>query len=103
MGSNLFKKINSFFKQKKELKRRVDERTLMITEGLGGKDNINDVACCCTRLRLNVYNPEKIKEDILKKSGAAGIIKKDNYIQVIYGPKVTSIKRELVGYLNENI
>jgi len=100
MSFNLFRKMSCFFKDKKELKKRVDERTLMITEGLGGKDNINDVMCCCTRLRLNVMNPEKVKEDILKKTGAAGVIMKDNYIQVIYGPKVVSIKQALEGYLD---
>jgi len=101
MSVNVFKKVSNFFAKKKELKKRVDERTMMITEGLGGKDNINDVMCCCTRLRLNVLNPEKVKEDILKKSGALGVIAKDNYIQVIYGPKVIGIKQALEVYLDK--
>lgn len=73
--------------------------SIMIAEGLGGKDNIRDVDCCATRLRTTVKNPELVNEEILKASGAAGVIKKGNGVQVIYGPRVTVIKSELEDYL----
>ena len=53
MSFNLFRKMSCFFKDKKELKKRVDERTLMITEGLGGKDNINDVMYASVKFKIN--------------------------------------------------
>ncbi len=71
----------------------------MILSGLGGKDNISDLDCCATRLRITVHNPQTVSEAILKQSGAAGVIKKGNGIQVIYGPKVTVIKSDLEDYI----
>ena len=71
----------------------------LIVEGLGGVENISDVDCCATRLRVKVVDPEKVNEDILKQSGSAGVIKKGDGIQIIYGPRVTVIKSELEEYM----
>ena len=79
------------------------EEAPLITSGLGGKKNISDVDCCATRLRITVFDPSKVVDATLKASGAAGIIKKGNGIQVIYGPKVTVIKSRLEEYLNDPI
>ena len=77
----------------------VDEQSAMIARGLGGKQNISDVDCCATRLRITVEDKDKVDQDLLKASGAAGVIMKGNGIQVIYGPKVTVIKSNLEDYL----
>ncbi len=77
-----------------------DEVSALIVRGLGGNGNISDVDCCATRLRITVNNSNTIKEEDLKKSGAAGVIKKGNGIQVIYGPRVTVIKSNLEDYLS---
>jgi glucose-specific phosphotransferase system IIA component len=79
-----------------------DEVSAMITKGLGGKDNISDVDCCATRLRTTVFDSNKVEEGILKASGAAGVIRKGNGVQIIYGPKVTVIKSNLEDYLAES-
>lgn len=79
------------------------EEAPLITAGLGGKKNISDVDCCATRLRITVFDPSKVVDATLKASGAAGIIKKGNGIQVIYGPKVTVIKSRLEDYLHDPI
>ncbi len=79
------------------------EEAPLITAGLGGKKNISDVDCCATRLRITVFDPSKVIDATLKASGAAGIIKKGNGIQVIYGPKVTVIKSRLEDYLHDPI
>ncbi|MFT4105617.1 MAG: glucose PTS transporter subunit IIA [Lacrimispora sp.] len=76
-----------------------DETSALITGGLGGSGNISDVDCCATRLRITVHDADKVREDLLKQSGAAGVIKKGNGIQVIYGPRVTVIKSDLEDYL----
>lgn len=70
-----------------------------ITAGLGGKLNITDVDCCATRLRVTVKDSSKVKEGVLKATGAAGVVKRGNGIQVIYGPQVNIIKSELEDYL----
>ena len=77
-----------------------DELSPLITRGLGGKQNISDVDCCITRLRCTVKNPELVDEEQLKATGAKGVIKKGNGVQVVYGPQVTVIKSDLESYLD---
>ncbi len=76
-----------------------DVLSQMICHGLGGKKNISDVDCCATRLRCTVYNSELVNEGVLKASGASGVIRKGNGVQIIYGPRVTVIKSNLEDYL----
>lgn len=76
-----------------------DTISRMICKGLGGKKNISDVDCCITRLRCTVYDPSLVNEETLKASGASGVVRKGEGVQVIYGPKVTLIKSDLEDYL----
>lgn len=76
-----------------------DERSILITRGLGGKKNISDVDCCATRLRCTVVKPELVNDQILKQTGPSGIVKKGQGIQIIYGPSVTVVKSNLEDYL----
>ncbi len=71
----------------------------LITKGLGGADNISDVDCCATRLRITVYDASKVDRAILKSTQAAGVVIKGLGVQIIYGPKVTVIKSNLEDYL----
>ena len=76
-----------------------DEKSVLITRGLGGKKNISDVDCCATRLRCTVVKPELVSESILKATSPSGIIRKGQGIQIIYGPSVAVIKSNLEDYL----
>ncbi len=76
-----------------------DEKSVLITQGLGGKKNISDVDCCATRLRCTVVKPELINESILKATSPSGIIRKGQGIQIIYGPSVSVVKSNLEDYL----
>ena len=80
-----------------------NERSEKIVSGLGGRENILDIDCCATRLRVTVKDSKAVKEDTLKSSGAAGVIRKGNGVQIIYGPVVTIIKSELEDYLDARI
>lgn len=71
----------------------------LIVEGLGGAANLSDVDCCATRLRCSVKDAALVKQDVLKASGASGVICKGNGVQVVYGPKVAVIKAKLEDYL----
>ena len=75
------------------------DRAQMILAGLGGKENISDLDCCATRLRVTVHDPQKVNDADLKRTGASGVIKKGNGVQVIYGPKVTVIKSQIEDIL----
>ena len=75
------------------------EVSALITAGLGGKANIEDVDCCATRLRCTIKDPEKVQEALLKQSGSRGLILKGKGIQVIYGPQVAVLKTNLEAFL----
>lgn len=71
-----------------------------IVRGLGGKENIRDVDCCATRLRCTVADAARVDDTVLKGTGASGVVRKGNGVQIIYGPHVTVIKSELEDYLS---
>lgn len=79
-----------------------DELSAQITQGLGGKDNISDVDCCITRLRCTVKDPAKVDQQLLKSTGASGVICKGQGVQVVYGPRVSVIKSDLEAYLKSS-
>ena len=76
-----------------------DPISALIVEGLGGAANLSDVDCCATRLRCTVKDVALVKQDVLKASGASGVICKGDGVQVVYGPKVAVIKAKLEDYL----
>lgn len=80
-----------------------DNISAMILKGLGGRDNLSDLDCCATRLRVTVKDSSKVSESLLKSSGAAGVIIKGNGIQVIYGPRVTVIKSNLEDFIASGV
>ena len=63
---------------------------------LGGRENITLVDACMTRLRVTVKDPDKVAElPQWKAEGALGLIKKDNGIQAVYGPKADVLKSDI--------
>lgn len=79
-----------------------DDLSMAIVHGLGGKSNIESVDCCITRLRCTVADSNLVRDDVLKATGAAGVVKAGTGVQVIYGPRVTLIKSNLEEYLERS-
>lgn len=77
-----------------------NEQNELIISGLGGKNNILDLDCCITRLRVTVKYENLVDEEILTKSGAKGVIKRGKGVQIIYGTQVVGIKNRLEEFLN---
>ena len=77
----------------------LESTSSLIVRGLGGRENIRDLDCCATRLRVTVKDSALVTDALLKKSGAAGVIRRGNGVQVVYGPQVSVIKSELDDYL----
>lgn len=69
-----------------------DEKALTIIRALGGKANIVTVENCFSRLRVDVIDNTLIDEEALKGTGAAGVVKKGNNIQVVYGLSINKIR-----------
>ena len=67
-----------------------------IIELLGGRENITLVDACMTRLRVTVKDLEKVADIAAwKAEGAMGLLKKDNGIQAVYGPKADVLKSDI--------
>ena len=63
---------------------------------LGGRENITLVDACMTRLRVTVKDLDKVADIAAwKAEGALGLIKKDNGIQAVYGPKADVLKSDI--------
>lgn len=65
------------------------EMAKTILVGLGGKDNIESLDYCVTRLRMEVKDPLLVNEKQIKKAPIAGIIRPSKTaVQVVVGPQV---------------
>ncbi|OBX08678.1 PTS glucose transporter subunit IIBC [Gallibacterium salpingitidis] len=72
------------------------ERAKSFIAALGGKENIQEIDACITRLRLILVDRNKINEAQLKALGSKGNIKLgDNALQVILGPEAELVADEM--------
>ncbi|MBQ5772510.1 MAG: PTS transporter subunit EIIB, partial [Clostridia bacterium] len=78
-----------------------EDLSAQILLGLGGRENLTALDCCATRLRVSVRDPERVREDVLRRTGALGVIRKGTGVQVVYGPRVSVIKSELEDHLKQ--
>ncbi|MCR5294153.1 MAG: glucose PTS transporter subunit IIA [Lachnospiraceae bacterium] len=79
----------------------VDPKSAAILQGVGGVDNLKDIDCCATRLRLTLNDTSLVDEALLKSTGASGVVVKGNGIQVIYGPSVTIVKSNFEEFVEK--
>ena len=75
------------------------EKTEAILFALGGKRNIINIDNCSSRLKLEVKNSLFVNDAALKITGALGVIKNKENVEVIYGPATADIKTRLEEYL----
>lgn len=72
-----------------------------IVELVGGKDNINDVYHCQTRLRFKLVDELKVEEDKLKElDGVATAIKNAGVYQIVIGTHVKDVFDEVADIVN---
>lgn len=71
------------------------EKAAEILAALGGKENIEHLDACITRLRLTVHQASNVNQERLKQIGAAGIMASGNNFQVIFGVESDSLKEEI--------
>jgi len=80
-------------------KTSLKEETIAIISALGGKENIEDVDACITRLRVNVKEVSKVNKEELKKIGAVAVLEVGGGIQAIYGAKAILYKNTIEDIL----
>lgn len=74
----------------------------IIIDALGGMDNIYNLACSDTRLRVTVNDGTLVNRMRLKSSGALGVLAKGRQVQVFYENQVERICRELKRYIESH-
>ena len=80
-----------------------DNKSQQILDGLGGLENISDLSCCATRLRVTLHRPSKLNKQKLLATGAAAVVANGDGVQVVYGPEVTVIHARLQDYIAQII
>ena len=77
-----------------------NSQVVQIINLLGGRDNIEDVDACMTRLRVSVKDVNQVGgEADWKAAGAMGLIVKDSGVQAVYGPKADILKSDIQDLL----
>ena len=71
-----------------------------VLEGLGGKENVESLDNCITRLRLEVKDGTLVDEKKIKAAGVAGVMRpSQTAVQVIIGTKVQFVADEMAKML----
>ena len=71
-----------------------------VLEGLGGKENVESLDNCITRLRLEVKDGTLVNEKKIKAAGVAGVMRpSQTAVQVIIGTKVQFVADEMAKML----
>jgi len=71
------------------------EKGALILEAIGGRDNVEFLDSCITRLRATLKNPKLVDKSKLTLAGSAGILEAGSSIQIIFGTEAERIKDEI--------
>ena len=66
-----------------------------VLSALGGKENIENLDACITRLRIGVKNISQVDQARLKSLGAAGVFVSGNNLQAVFGTKSDNLKSDI--------
>lgn len=76
--------------------------SVKIIEGVGGKENIEILEWCATRLRFTLKDSSKLNKDLIKTTLSRGIINVgDKGVQIIIGPNVEIIGDEILTLIKQ--
>jgi PTS system sucrose-specific IIC component len=72
-----------------------------LIELLGGKENIEKVECCMTRVRVALKDPARSDEKKIRSlEGVFGIFAKTGDLQIVFGP---GDAQEIVQFMEEQL
>lgn len=70
----------------------------VITDNVGGKDNILNAEICATRIRFSLKDLELVNDTNLKDAGCLGVLRYGKFgVQVIVGKFAQNIFSEIVN------
>jgi glucose PTS system EIICBA or EIICB component len=79
------------------------EKAAIILEAIGGRDNVEFLDACITRLRATLKNPRVIDKSMLTAAGSAGILEAGNSIQIIFGTEAERIKDDIKSIMEDKV
>lgn len=79
----------------------VNQKAYEVLAALGGKENINNLDACITRLRVGVKNKGAVNKEKLKALGASGVLEVGNGVQAIFGPTSDTLKNQILDIMNQ--
>ncbi|WP_242859919.1 glucose PTS transporter subunit IIA [Clostridium drakei] len=71
------------------------EKAAKVLEAVGGKDNVEALDACITRLRFALKDVSRVDKDRLNALGAAGVLIIGNSVQAIFGTEAEKIKDDI--------
>jgi len=88
--------IFDFLKQKGSNNDKTIELAKAYIDVIGGKDNIEDIDACITRLRLTLKDSSVVTEEKVRALGASGLIRPSKTtVQIIVGTQAEIIAEEM--------
>ncbi|QBK14534.1 PTS sugar transporter [Thermoactinomyces vulgaris] len=86
--------------KQKQARSDEDELARKVLAAIGGKENIDQLDACITRLRMTVKDEDKLDEEQLKKLGASGVIKVGSgNFQAVFGTKSEQLKDRILQWI----
>ncbi len=86
--------------KQKQARSDEDEWARKVLAAIGGKENIDQLDACITRLRMTVKDEDKLDEEQLKKLGASGVIKVGSgNFQAVFGTKSEQLKDRILQWI----
>lgn len=80
----------------------ISDKSKLILEYIGGKENINTLENCITRLRLNLKDPSLVDDDKLKELGVIEVMHmSNNNVHVVIGLEVEKVANEILELMKE--
>ena len=77
-------------------------RAEQLIAAFGGRENLQHVDACITRLRIEVGDKAKVDKNKLAALGAAGVIEVGNNVQAIFGTQADALKSSMQAALAAN-
>ncbi|TYG34713.1 hypothetical protein FW755_06260 [Lonepinella koalarum] len=90
-----------FFSKKEEsLSPYIEEKAVAFLNALGGKENIQEITACITRLRLKLVDLAVVDENQLTQLGSKGnIVVGENELHIVLGKQASEISESIKANL----
>ena len=78
------------------------DQAVIFLDALGGKENIQEVNNCATRLRISVNDETVVKPDAaFREGGAHGVVRNGKAFQIVVGLSVPQVRERFEELIKE--